>query len=127
VPRSALEQTLQEYREILRNAGPPSLMSATVHPFLTSLDGRRAVQHAPVVLDVECTRHGDRAWLDGELFGAGSPLGWGALAEAVLSHWPPGVWAHVTAGRVFAVARDASPRGASAQNRAVLARRLKAP
>lgn len=102
VPRHALEQTLQEYREILRNAGPPSLVSATVHPFLTSLDCRRPELHAPVVLDVECTRAGDRAWLEGELFGSGSHLSWSALAEAVLSHWPPGVWARVTAGRVFA-------------------------
>ncbi|MFT3709080.1 MAG: hypothetical protein QM817_15650 [Archangium sp.] len=102
VPRHALEQTLQEYREILRNAGPPSLVSATVHPFLTSLDCRRPELHAPVVLDVECTKAGDRAWLDGELFGSGSHLSWSALAEAVLSHWPPGVWARVIAGRVFA-------------------------
>lgn len=103
VARDALEQTLQEYREILRHAGPPTLMSATVHPFLTSLDGRRPEFHAPVSLDVECTAHGDRAWLDGELFGAQSGgLGWHALAEAVLSHWPPGVWARVIADRVFA-------------------------
>lgn len=102
VPREALEQTLQEYREILRHAGPPSLMSATVHPFLTSLDGRRPEAHAPVALDIECTPQGDRAWLEGELFGAQAPLGWNALAEAVLSHWPPGVWARVTAARVVA-------------------------
>lgn len=103
VPCDALEQTLQEYREILRHAGPPTLMSATVHPFLTSLDGRRPEAHAPVSIDVECTARGDRAWLDGELFGAQSGgLGWNALAEAVLSHWPPGVWARVIADRVFA-------------------------
>ena len=54
------------------------------------------------MLSVHLTPHGDQAVLDGELFGCRAPLPWSALAEAVLSHWPPGTWAHVGVDRVKA-------------------------
>jgi hypothetical protein len=102
VPREALEATLNEYRDVLRHAAPPVLMSATVHPLLTSLDGRRPEQHTSVSFDVETGPGGDRAVLDDERFGSRAPLSWGALGEAVLSRWPPGVWARVSVRRVAA-------------------------
>jgi hypothetical protein len=100
VPRDELEASLQELREILRHADPPSLLAASVHPLLTSLAGRCAEPSPVVTLSVTLTARGDQASLDGEPFGAGAELPWSALAEAVLSRWPPGTWAHVGVDRV---------------------------
>ena len=50
----------------------------------------------------------DQAVFEGERFGAGAPLPFSALAEAVLSHWPPGTWAHVGVDRVVAPAKTAA-------------------
>ena len=97
-----LEPTLQELREVLRHADPPRLLSASVHPLLTSLAGRCPEVHPAVTLQITLTAHGDQASLDGEPFGAGAELPWSALAEAVLSRWPPGTWAHVGIDRVHA-------------------------
>jgi hypothetical protein len=100
VVRDELEATLQELREVLRHADPPSLLAASVHPMLTSLAGRCAEPHPAVMLTLSLTRQGDQVTLDGEAFGAGAELPWSALAEAVLSRWPPGTWAHVGIDRV---------------------------
>ncbi|MDP1830380.1 MAG: hypothetical protein Q8L48_44375 [Archangium sp.] len=102
VLRTELEPTLQELREVLRQADPPSLLAASVHPLLTSLAGRGVDPQPAVSLHVSMTARGDQAVLDGERFGSGAPLAWSALAEAVLSQWPPGTWAHVGVDRVNA-------------------------
>lgn len=104
VPRSALESTVQEYREILRRAEVPTLISATVHPLLTSLAGRRLDEAPPVLMSGAIGEHGDSATLDGEVFGAGAELPWSALAEAVLSHWAPGTSTHVGLTQIAAPA-----------------------
>ncbi len=108
VPRDELELTLHEYREVLRHADPPTLVSATVHPLLTSLAGRRAEAGEPLFLDLELGARGEQAIFETERFGSGAPLPWSALAEAVLSHWPPGTWAHVGVNRVAAPADTAA-------------------
>lgn len=100
VPLDDLEATLLELREVLRRADPPSLLSASVHPLLTSLAGRRSGQPQAVQLIVSLTPDGDQASLDGEAFGSGADLPWSALAEAVLSRWAPGTWEHVAVQRV---------------------------
>ncbi len=107
VPRPELEITLQEYRAVLRQADPPTLLSASVHPLLTSLSGRMAEGGTPLMLTLELTPL-DQAIFEGERFGAGAPLPFSALAEAVLSHWPPGTWAHVGVDRVVAPAKTAA-------------------
>lgn len=91
VRREVLEQTLTEYRALLRTADVPALVTATVHPLLTSLAGRRVEGAAPVLL----TLVGDQVELEGERFGPRAELNWSALAESILSQWAPGVWAHV--------------------------------
>jgi hypothetical protein len=108
VPRALLEVTLQEYREVLHRADPATLLSATVHPLLTSLAGRRTEGSSPVQLTVELGPHGERVLFEGERFGMGAALPWSALAEAVLSHWPPGTWAHVGVKQVQAPASTAA-------------------
>lgn len=108
VERAQLEATLHEYREVLRRADPPTLLSASVHPMLTSLAGRRSDDASAVTLAVHLTARGDQADFEGERFGAGAELPWGALAEAVLSHWPPGTWAHVGVSAVHAPAGTAA-------------------
>lgn len=102
VLREELEPTLQELRDVLRYAQTPSVLSACVHPLLSSLGGRRAEQDEPVIMSVLLTPHGDQAIFDGELFGSNANLSWGALAEAVLSHWPPGTSTHIGVDRVKA-------------------------
>lgn len=97
-----LEATLQELREVLRHGDPPSLLSATVHPLLTSLSGRLSDPSPTLLVTVSLTEHGDQALFDEERFGAGTELPWSALAEAVLSRWPPGTWGHVGVARVMA-------------------------
>ena len=104
VPLDLLEASLREMREVLRRATEPYLMAAAVHPLLTSLAGRRPDSPPTLTLIAELTAHGDRVSFDGEAFGAGTPLGWSALAEAVLSHWSPGTWAHVGVEQVVAPA-----------------------
>ena len=96
VDRRDLEAWLIESRELLRSATPPTLMSVTVHPTLATLSGRRLDSSTQVLpLDVECHPDGTWVWLEGEVFCGPRMLGWNALAEAALSHWPPG-----TTGRV---------------------------
>lgn len=108
VARDALEPTLHEIREVLRQADPPSILAASVHPQLTSLAGRVAdAGVAPLRLELELTSQGDQAVLDDERFGTGAELPWSALAEAILSRWPPGTWGHVGVARVKAPARTA--------------------
>ncbi len=102
VLREELEPTLQEMGDVLRHAETPCVLSACVHPLLSSLGGRRAEQHEPVIMSVLITPHGDQALFDGELFGSNANLSWGALAEAVLSHWPPGTSTHIGVDRVKA-------------------------
>lgn len=108
VPRALLEVTLNEYREVLHRADPATLLSASVHPLLTSLAGRRTEGESPMQMTVELGSHGERVLFEGERFGNGTTLPWSALAEAVLSHWAPGTWAHVGVSRVDAPASTAA-------------------
>ncbi len=93
----ALESHLVESRQLLRQAPRPALMSVTVHPRLATLAGRRLdAELPPLAVDVECEWPLTiRVWLDGEPFCSPGDLGWTSLAEAVLSHWPPGTWGRV--------------------------------
>ena len=102
VARVTLEAHLTEARELLRRAEPPSLMSVTVHPTLATLSGRRLDAELPTLpVDVECEWPLTiRVWLDGEAFCGPGDLSWTSLAEAVLSHWPPGTWGRVGVQRV---------------------------
>ncbi|MFO0599128.1 MAG: hypothetical protein U0228_27710 [Myxococcaceae bacterium] len=100
VARAELGSVLHEYREVLRHAAPPVLVSASVHPLLTSLDGRRTDEQAPLELELELGPRGERVRLDDEWFGTGEALSWSALGEAVLSRWAPGTWARVVITRV---------------------------
>jgi hypothetical protein len=96
VDRRDLESWLVESRDLLRAGAPPTLMSVTVHPALAALAGRKMDSSTQVLpLDVECHPDATLVWLDGEVFCGPRMLSWTALAEAVLSHWPPG-----TSGRV---------------------------
>lgn len=97
VPLATLEAHLIEARELLRRAAPPSILSVAVHPTLATLAGRRLDAELPSVpLDVDCEwPFTIRTWLDGEAFCAPGDLSWTALAEAILSHWPPGTWGRV--------------------------------
>jgi hypothetical protein len=101
VPLESVENTLQEYREVLSKTVPATLVSAAVHPTLVQLSGRRHQQQS-MVLHVELSPRGDQALFEGERFGSGAALSWGSLAEAVLSHWPPGTWARVGVSQVDA-------------------------
>lgn len=107
VHRDELEPTLHELREVLRHGDPPVVMAASVHPLLTSLAGRLSDPTPSLLLTVKLTPHGEQALFDEEVFGAGAELPWSALAEAVLSRWPPGTWGHI------GVARVTGPSGSS--------------
>ncbi len=102
VLREELEPTLQELRDVLGHAQTPCALSAWVHPLLSSLGGRRAEEHEPLMMNVVITPRGDQVIFDGELFGSSANLSWGALAEAVLSRWPPGTSTHIGVDRVKA-------------------------
>jgi hypothetical protein len=109
---ASLEAHLVESRQLLRQAPRPTLLSVTVHPTLTALAGRRLDAELPALdLDVECEWPTTlRVWLDGEAFCAPGDLSWSTLAEAVLSHWPPGTWGRVGVRRVtFIGAPPANP------------------
>jgi hypothetical protein len=102
VPQVSLESHLVESRALLAQGEQPALMSVTVHPTLAALAGRRLEAQLPALaLDVECEWPFTlRVWLEGEAFCAPGDLGWTSLAEAVLSHWPPGTWGRVGVRRL---------------------------
>lgn len=111
VPRTTLEAHLTESRELLRCAEPPSLMSVTVHPTIASLSGRRLDAELPTLpVVVECEwPFTIRVWLDQEAFCGPGDLSWSSLAEAVLSHWPPGTWGRVAVRRVTFISSPPTP------------------
>lgn len=119
VPRDRLQLTLHDFREILKGRTPQALVSASVHPLLTSLDGRRSQDHEPLVLELELQGAGARVRFGDEWFGTGAELSWGALAEAVLSQWAPGVWAPLSITRVVAPAGTAPLTLLAARSRVI--------
>lgn len=120
IPRDQLQRTLQDFREILKGRTPQALVSASVHPLLTSLDGRLSQAHAPLQLELELVgAAGARVRLGDEWFGSGTPLPWSALAEAVLSQWAPGVWAPLSVSRVAAPAGTAPLTLLAARSRVI--------
>lgn len=102
VPLTALQLTLQDYRALAGHLSPATLVSASVHPLLTSLDGRRTERFEPVQLELELSEKGARVRFCDEWFGRGCELNYSALAEAILSHWSPGVWAPLSLAKVIA-------------------------
>jgi hypothetical protein len=100
--RFDLEPRLLEARALLSSSVQPTVLSVNVHPTLAALAGRRATLSVPdTELDVECNWPGTvRLWLDGEVFGGPGDLSLGALAEALLSRWPPGTWGNVRIRRL---------------------------
>ena len=119
VPRDQLQLTLHDFREILKGRTPQALVSAAVHPLLTSLDGRRSQAHEPLVLELELLGAGARVRFGDEWFGTGADLSWSALAEAVLSQWAPGVWAPLSIIRVLAPAGTAPLTLLAARSRVI--------
>ncbi|MFZ5444150.1 MAG: hypothetical protein ACOZQL_29405 [Myxococcota bacterium] len=103
-----LAGTLSDYREVLRHTDPPTLIATSVHPTLDALAGLRSESGPSVTLELELGPDGEQVLFEGERFGRGAELPWSALAEAVLSHWPPGTWASLSVPRV----RTAEPVGA---------------
>lgn len=95
-----LAGTLSDWREVLRHTDPPTLVATSVHPQLDALAGLRAERGPAITLEVELVRGGEQVLFDGERFGHGAPLPWSALAEAVLSHWPPGTSTALSIPRV---------------------------
>jgi hypothetical protein len=111
VARATLEPHLIESRELLRRAQPSALLSVTVHPELTALAGRRLDSDLPALpLDIDCEwPFTIRVWLEGESFCAPGDLPWSALAESILSRWPPGTWGRVGVRRVGFIRPPPSP------------------
>ncbi|MGC4120546.1 MAG: hypothetical protein QM765_39395 [Myxococcales bacterium] len=93
VPLFGLEEYLSDTREVLRAAPAPMLMSVRyareLELGLNHFTARGSELRIELAVEGRLP-YGLRVGCLGERFGSGTPLGWGAAAQAVLSAWPSG-------------------------------------
>ncbi|MDX2010868.1 MAG: hypothetical protein SFW67_11775 [Myxococcaceae bacterium] len=88
-PSPSLEWWVADTRALLEQAGASFVLS--VSPAVSAFTRRRPDELVePVAVEVISRPNGLLVQLGDERFGAGSGLGWRALAETVFSRWPPG-------------------------------------